>query len=797
MRFLVVCVSIAVPATGAFAQSVVPAGTTPTVVRTGADKHVTVDIAPAAANGVSHNKYSDFNVPAAGVDLNNEAVRARTIINEVTSANTTSIAGTLAVLGPSANVIIANPNGIAVDGGRFVNTGGVALATGSITYDAQQNPVLTTTGGMISIGTGGLSGAMTELDLISKQIKLSGPVENQSIDPAAKIQIVAGTSKVAFNAAQSPASASTDWASVDGSVSGVSQGLSVDISSAGLVKAGTIRLQVTDVGPGVRIGGDAIASAQDFTLTSSGEVEIVDAKVGAAKSVQIRAPKVTVRSNARQTELSSKSSGVLIEATESDLSLSGAKVSGKQRIFSTFTSSGGVTLSSAGKLTVQPSGSFKPAIWSTVESVALFSGGAMSLSDVALTSAQDVRLSSNATIIATRVAIDATQDVRVVSANNTTVDVSSVKAVGDIRLDGSDLTFVSGASQTDVIASGGIILKSTSGGIVNQGALIDGAHASAKDPDAKGAVTVISAGDVINQSLGSSTLAIFFGRSGDLSIDAQGSVLNKTGRLFSNQAININATGAFTNETELTGTGELHQEASSGNRSWRTLWLSSEKTSRLWADYGTSRIANEFGLVTGIGNVAITASSILNRAGQISGDTVKLTGEAGIKIESLNSGTVTFQQSCGYFSCSATGSSNIGLMAASINAGQALSLNSASRIENIAGRLIAGKGVVVTSPEFVSRHIVIPTVVLRPQGLLGGFSGTTGWVSLNYDGGFVSATSGNIALHTTSPVNIVGTQLFADSGTVAVDEPGEIVAKPATPSFGYAPIGLFRELLKP
>lgn len=47
----------------------------------------------------------------------------------MTSTNRSLIEGEIAVAGPRANVVLANPNGIVINGGSFVNPGHVALAT--------------------------------------------------------------------------------------------------------------------------------------------------------------------------------------------------------------------------------------------------------------------------------------------------------------------------------------------------------------------------------------------------------------------------------------------------------------------------------------------------------------------------------------------------------------------------------------------------------------------------------------------------------------------------------------------
>ncbi|WP_204330526.1 filamentous hemagglutinin N-terminal domain-containing protein, partial [Rhizobium phaseoli] len=114
---------------GASATGIVADGGTATSVSTAANGHQIVSIAPAF-RGVSHNTYSSFSVSSAGANLNNTGINARTIVNEVTSTNPSVIRGAIAVLGPRANVILANPNGVTVDGGSFANAGHVVLSTG-------------------------------------------------------------------------------------------------------------------------------------------------------------------------------------------------------------------------------------------------------------------------------------------------------------------------------------------------------------------------------------------------------------------------------------------------------------------------------------------------------------------------------------------------------------------------------------------------------------------------------------------------------------------------------------------
>src|SRR5690242_15291616 len=114
-------------ATCTLAQGIVPDGSSATSVSTAPSGKQTVQIAPAAA-GVSHNTYTNFNVGRNGADFINTGVRASLILNEVTSTNPSMLQGRIAIIGPRAHFILANPNGVTVDGASFINTGNLALS---------------------------------------------------------------------------------------------------------------------------------------------------------------------------------------------------------------------------------------------------------------------------------------------------------------------------------------------------------------------------------------------------------------------------------------------------------------------------------------------------------------------------------------------------------------------------------------------------------------------------------------------------------------------------------------------
>lgn len=278
---------------------ITPDGATATSVTTTAGR-TTINIAPAVS-GVSHNTYTDFNVSKAGAVLNNVGVNARNIVNQVTSTNPSLIQGDITVLGPRANVVIANPNGITVNGGSFVNTGNVALTTGQISFNdialspgnVQRNIILNTTAGQITIGPEGLSGAMLDLELIAKQISINGPVLNTVSNTASRIRAVTGATHSEIDGSVSPTDLLSAW--IGHTATGASSvGITaLDITALGSLSAGKVELIITDQGAGVRHAGAIYANVGDFSITGNGDLQIAGGNIKATNDVIIASTGLT------------------------------------------------------------------------------------------------------------------------------------------------------------------------------------------------------------------------------------------------------------------------------------------------------------------------------------------------------------------------------------------------------------------------------------------------------------------------------------------------------------------------
>ncbi|SFC13755.1 filamentous hemagglutinin [Cupriavidus sp. OV038] len=239
-----------------------------------------VNITRPSGAGVSVNHYNQFDVNKAGAILNNSpgivatqqagyingnpnlqpGGSARIIVNQVTSTLPSQLRGYLEVAGPRAEVIVANPNGILVDGAGFINTSRATLTTGIPVYGGSGSlDAFRVTGGQILVEGGGLHATgVDQVDLIARAVKANAALY------ANNLNVVAGAAQV-------------DRATLSASAiagSGPAPSVGIDVSELGGMYANKILLASTEAGVGVSTRGVVAAQAGDLTLTAQGRLQL-------------------------------------------------------------------------------------------------------------------------------------------------------------------------------------------------------------------------------------------------------------------------------------------------------------------------------------------------------------------------------------------------------------------------------------------------------------------------------------------------------------------------------------------
>lgn len=247
----------------------------PTVLNT-SNGAVQVNIQTPSEAGVSHNTYSQFDVDSKGVVLNNSRKGAATqiggsvggnpwltkgtakvILNEVVSSNPSKLHGAVEVAGDRAEVVIANPAGVEVDGGGFINASRATLSTGKVILKDGAIDSHEVRQGTISIGSNGLDASQTDYAaLLARAVKINGALH------AKELKIVTGANRISAD--------HKTVTRIEGN--GAASEYALDVSELGGMYAGKITMVGTDAGVGVRNAGKISASAGEFILTVDGKL---------------------------------------------------------------------------------------------------------------------------------------------------------------------------------------------------------------------------------------------------------------------------------------------------------------------------------------------------------------------------------------------------------------------------------------------------------------------------------------------------------------------------------------------
>lgn len=240
-----------------------------------------VDIVPPTPQGISHNQFHKYNVGHGGVVLNNALTdgvsqlagqlpgnsqlttrAATTIFNEVTSLQLSVINGPQEIFGQAADYVLANPNGIFVNGASFINAPRASFVVGTPEFDKAGLPYLNTlhNDGLLEIGAQGLRNDHGAIALIAPRVEAYGSLDS----PGKPLDILVGHNRIRY--ADSAVRESAQRSDAE---------RRYDASLFGAMRAGRIRIVSTSAGAGVRLASPLIEADQGVQVRSAGELHFV------------------------------------------------------------------------------------------------------------------------------------------------------------------------------------------------------------------------------------------------------------------------------------------------------------------------------------------------------------------------------------------------------------------------------------------------------------------------------------------------------------------------------------------
>ena len=246
-----------------------------------------INIVKPDSNGLSHNKFTDFNVAGNGIVFNNhtgsaqynshlagalnananlQGNAAKLILTEVTGTGKTNLNGMLEIAGTKADLVIANPNGIVGKGFGFINVGRATLTTGMPDWgaDGKLNGFSVAKGTIDIQNTGLIEEQRTDyrpdkLDIMARAIKI-----NDELWANEAINVVAGSNEVKYNTDGSLEVQKTTATAEKPQVA-------LDVAALGGMYAGRIMLVGTEKGLGMNIGGN-LKAQENLSITNDGRI---------------------------------------------------------------------------------------------------------------------------------------------------------------------------------------------------------------------------------------------------------------------------------------------------------------------------------------------------------------------------------------------------------------------------------------------------------------------------------------------------------------------------------------------
>ena len=323
-----------------------------------------INIQTPTSAGVSVNQYQQFDVNDKGAILNNSRGNvqtqlggwiqsnpwlargeARVIVNQINSSHPSQLNGYIEVGGRRAEVVIANPVGIEVNGGGFINASRATLTTGTPQYQAGALTGFQVRSGEVAIHGQGLDTRDTDYTrILSYHTKVNAPIWGKDVRVVAGQNDVAATGDV-HSHIQSNAAANTLTQGANAPM------FAIDTGALGGMYANKITLISTTEQAGIRNQGQLFATAGNVVIDAKGQ--LVNSGTIAATNAQdanhSEAHKVNIRSQ------TVKNSGTIASQQSTQIQSQSIQNTG------TVLSSGELDIHNSGSLKNQTSGNIQAA----------------------------------------------------------------------------------------------------------------------------------------------------------------------------------------------------------------------------------------------------------------------------------------------------------------------------------------------------------------------------------------------------------------------------------------------------
>ncbi|MFJ7141999.1 filamentous hemagglutinin N-terminal domain-containing protein [Pseudomonas protegens] len=529
-----------------------------------------VNIAAPNGSGLSHNKFSDYNVGQQGVILNNATGRtqstqlggiilgnanlggrsANVILNEVNGGSPSQLKGYTEVAGPGAHVIVANPYGVSCNGCGFINTPKATLTTGKPVIENGQIQRYQVDQGSVSIEGAGLNASnIDQFEIITRSAKINAEIQ------AKHLAVIAGANDVDAKTLNATARTANPADAPQ---------LAIDSSALGGMYAGAIKLVGTEAGVGVKLDGKLIASGADIQLDANGQLRMAEAT--AEKGA------VTIKAGSLDAQGAVYAGSELKVQTRGDLS-SQKTLAARDRI----------TLDSGGQLTNQ----------GIIEAGVNVDNSRNPDADITLT-AQNLD-NRGKSIVASR-------DLTITTAQTLDNRGGTLSGQRQVTLGAGTLD---NQNQGRVLSSDALVLQA--GQLLNHNALIT------SDGELKANVGHLGNRHGELTSLTQVTLQV-------TSLD------NVAGLVMAGDTLDISASGKISNQGGALGAEQLLKVRAGGLDNSKAGNLRSE--GRLSAEVAGRLDNQDKGLIQATGVVEVQAGHLDNRKGRISaGDTLQVSGE--------------------------------------------------------------------------------------------------------------------------------------------------------------------------